>query len=683
MRLARDHFGVPHLNCDSVLELAHLQGRVAARDRAWQIEYQRWRAEGRLAERLGAQAVGWDTFARQARVDDTGRQCFEALDEETKTWVSSFVDGVNLELPQAFRATPEGRALAVEAGPWQPWTPLSVFDVQHLLFSSLGDKWWRRRLVEVLGREHVALFRCADDGAEFEQEAGSNAWAMTGSRTASGFPIVAGDSHRTLEVPGCYQQIRLACLEFDVVGFTFPGVPGIQHFGHAGDVAWGITNAAADYQDVFVEELRVDGAEVQAAGPAGWATAYRHVETIRVDGGDDVIVEVVETERGPVVWRDDDVAFSIATPARTLADMGFQTFLPLLRSRSVEDVTEAFREWVQPINSVLTADRAGHVRHLVAGRVPSRDIENLRMAVPGREARHSWTGWAGLVVEDVGDVTSNANDQDSGGGLGWSYAAPHRARRIRALLGERTGLTADDQGEIHRDSYAAPTETMRALLGRADAVGTAEEVRRRLLDWDGRMEAQSAEALLFSRWRSALVDWLLDQPRLRSLAGPTGYPAFLVAATRDRALAAWERLVLRLEPLGIHDAEGIVAALDRVAAEPDGRTWGDVHLFAPLHGLAPYRPSAAPDVPAVPLGGDRDCVWSTYSKTGGSDLVTAGSVTRYAWDLVDRSASRWAVPLGSAGNSEDQHFADQLPLWANCRMSPVVTDWAQLQSEEI
>jgi penicillin G amidase len=58
-------------------------------------------------------------------------------------------------------------------------------------------------------------------------------------------------------------------------------------------------------------------------------------------------------------------------------------------------------------------------------------------------------------------------------------------------------------------------------------------------------------------------------------------------------------------------------------------------------------------------------------------------VTRYAWDLADRSASRWAVPLGSAGNPEDEHFADQLPLWATCRMAPVVTDWAELQPEEI
>ena len=88
-------------------------------------------------------------------------------------------------------------------------------------------------------------------------------------RTATGAPLLAGDPHRTIELPGCYQQVGLACPEFDVVGFTFPGVPGVQHFAHAGSVAWGITNAMADYQDLTIESLRVaragrDGALARA-----------------------------------------------------------------------------------------------------------------------------------------------------------------------------------------------------------------------------------------------------------------------------------------------------------------------------------------------------------------------------------------------------------------------------------
>ena len=105
---------------------------------------------------------------------------------------------------------------------------------------------------------------------------GSNAWAVGGARTATGQPLIGGDPHRVIESPGVYAQVRLACEDpddvFDVVGFTFPGVPGVQHFAHAGPVAWAITNAVADYQDVFEESLDdvVDG----------------HEETIAVRGAD-------------------------------------------------------------------------------------------------------------------------------------------------------------------------------------------------------------------------------------------------------------------------------------------------------------------------------------------------------------------------------------------------------------
>ncbi|MGK5643610.1 penicillin acylase family protein, partial [Streptomyces sp. URMC 126] len=77
--------------------------------------------------------------------------------------------------------------------------------------------------------------------------------------------------------------IRLACPEFDVVGLAVPGVPGIAHFGHTGRVAWAITNAMADYQDLYRERLRrtgPDGERVEALGPDGWRPAERHVETI-------------------------------------------------------------------------------------------------------------------------------------------------------------------------------------------------------------------------------------------------------------------------------------------------------------------------------------------------------------------------------------------------------------------
>ena len=84
---------------------------------------------------------------------------------------------------------------------------------------------------------------------------GSNSWAVHGSRTASGKPLLCGDSHRALDTPNVYYQNHLVCPDFDVIGFSFGGVPAFPHFAHNADVAWCITHASADYQDLYVERF--------------------------------------------------------------------------------------------------------------------------------------------------------------------------------------------------------------------------------------------------------------------------------------------------------------------------------------------------------------------------------------------------------------------------------------------
>src|SRR5205823_4506882 len=88
-----------------------------------------------------------------------------------------------------------------------------------------------------------------------EVDAGSNSWAVHGSRTTTGMPVACNDSHRALDVPTVYWQAHVACPEFDVIGGTFPGLPGFPHFGHNGSVTWSITHTGADYQDLYIEEF--------------------------------------------------------------------------------------------------------------------------------------------------------------------------------------------------------------------------------------------------------------------------------------------------------------------------------------------------------------------------------------------------------------------------------------------
>ncbi|ADL46136.1 penicillin acylase family protein [Micromonospora aurantiaca (nom. illeg.)] len=662
----RDQWGVPQLWAGDVDALARLQGRVAAVDRAWQISAERWRAEGRLAAHVGPAELAWDRFARRVRLDDTARRCYERLDPDTRRWVEAYVDGVNSGLAEGAAAAPEFAATGTAPEPWHPWSPLGVFLVQHVLFSTFPNKLWHAHVARTLGPEAAGLF-----AVEGPASSGSNAWAVPADPATGRGPLIAGDPHRLLELPGVYQQVRLACPEFDVVGLAFPGVPGVPHFGHTGHVAWAVTNAMADYQDLYRERLRRDGDRVLVRDADGWTPAARHVEEIEVRGGAPETVEVIETPRGPVIDHDrvTGEAIALRTPSRVEARLGFEALLPLLRARRTGDVAEALRHWVEPVNSVLAADTGGGVRRLVAGLVPVRDERCRREPVPAWEPAYRWRGdYLPLVDEPVDGVAVCANDRrDDVAAHGADFAPPHRARRIRALLADGA-----EPSTVHTDDRL-PAGPLYRLLDRLDPDRLDEPARAlllRLRGWDRAMAAGSAGAGAYAAWRAALARRLRVHPRLRGLDEPCGFDELFAPWTDPAA-----RIGLALDHLAaaFDLAEPAAEALAEVAAGPAPGEWGSRHLLHPVHlGVAPAITDAVTAMRRrVALGGDTDCVLATSSVPGISDACWRGPVARYVWDLTDRAASRWIVPFGASGRPDDPHFADQLTHWAAGTLIPV------------
>ncbi|WP_435589374.1 penicillin acylase family protein [Micromonospora chalcea] len=665
-RVDRDQWGVPQLWAGDADALARLQGRVAATDRAWQISVERWRAEGRLAAHVGPSELAWDRFARRVRLDDTARRCYERLDPDTRRWVEAYVDGVNAGLAEGAAAAPEFTATGAAPEPWRPWSPLGVFLVQHVLFSTFPNKLWHAHVARTLGPDAAGLF-----AVEGPASSGSNAWALPADPATGRGPLIAGDPHRLLELPGVYQQVRLACPEFDVVGLAFPGVPGLPHFGHTGHVAWAVTNAMADYQDLYRERLRRDGDRVLARDADGWTPVARHVEEIEVRGGDPETVEVIETPRGPVINHDrvTGEAIALRAPSRVEARLGFEALLPLLRARRAADVADALRHWVEPVNSVLTADTEGGVRRLVAGLVPVRDERCRREPVPAWEPAYRWRGdYVPPVDEPVDGVAVCANDRrDDVAAHGVDFAPPHRARRIRALLADGA-----EASTVHTDDRL-PAGPLYRLLDRLDPGRLDEPARallRRLRRWDRAMAGGSAEAGAYAAWRAALARRLRVHPRLRALDEPCGFDELFAPWTDPAA-----RIGLALDHLaaGFDLAEPAAEALAEVAAGPPPGEWGSRHLLHPVHlGVAPAVTDAVTAMrERVALAGDTDCVLATSSVPGVSDACWRGPVARYVWDLTDRAASRWIVPFGASGRPGDPHFADQLTHWAAGTLIPV------------
>ena len=187
------------------------------------------------------------------------------------------------------------------------------------------------------------------------------------------------------------------------------------------------------------------------------------------------------------------------------------------------------------------------------------------------------------------------------------------------------------------------------------------EVQRLITEWDGRMEADSAGAAAFAAWRTALTRRLVDEPALAGLLDSSVHgPVFAVYLDLTASVGlALETIVAAGEPFGIDVRRLATAALDDAAGHPP--TWGATHVLGPTHAFdLGDEDLVAPEVPAVAVSGDIDCVRCTGSLPAITDECYRGSVARYVWDLSGVGTSGWVVPMGASGDPRSPHHLDQL-----------------------
>lgn len=665
VEVLRDRHGIPHIRGGSIPDLAYGQGWACAVDRTWQLELERRRVTGTLAALMGPQALEWDVFARQVGLTRLAESAYAQADPETQQLISAYARGVTVG--NTVRPCAELAELQAEPVSWEPWTPLAVFWLNHVLFSTFPTKLWRAALSHAHGPEavrallldgaHRAPPPLADLTFPYDltlpvlggdgQPAGSNAWAIGGTRTRSGRPLLAGDPHRLLEMPNTYLQVHLAAPGVDVAGLAFAGVPGVPHFGHAGTVAWGITNAMADYQDLRVEQLRATPEGLQARGPHGWEATTSWTEEIEVRGAQPVQAQVIVTSRGPVVTTDPPL--SLSSPAQRSHDLGARVLLDLLTATTTQDVDVALDGWVEPVNSVVIADRHGAVLLRTAGQVPVRQGAARWLPVPAWiELPHTHvTSLPKKTVDPEAHlVTANQRWSDD---VGPEFCPPYRAQRIDAMLQGRSDLTVEDMAAIHRDTTLLAATPLLDRIGQLqDLSPHARKRQSRLQAWDRRMDASSESAALFAAVRSLVVQAI--SPRFALDRG-----ADLFAPWCD----VTARVALGLDALLAQEDldDALRQALED--AEP-ASTWGQTHG----------------------LDGDTDCVCATSSVPGVTDACTRGPVARWAWDLEDRDASGWVVPHGAAGDPSSPHHADQREAWTRGELLLLSTDWVRLTADD-
>ena len=222
----------------------------------------------------------------------------------------------------------------------------------------------------------------------------SNAWVISGDRTKSGLPLVAGDSHRALDTPNVYYQNHIACPSFRCSGFSVPGVPGMPQFSHTEYAAWGMTHGMADYQDLYIGKFRTKEGVLQYARGPKWFAAEVRYEQIDIRGEDPEELQVVSTPHGPIVAGSPSSGSGLAF-RHTGTESGtpwMNTVYQLLHAKNADEIEAAVADWTEPVNNFVYADVHGEFGYRYRGRIPVRHEDNAWTPVPGWEEDHEWQG---------------------------------------------------------------------------------------------------------------------------------------------------------------------------------------------------------------------------------------------------------------------------------------------------
>src|SRR5919204_1621835 len=471
VEVLRDRFGVPYITAGSLDDLWFAQGLVTAGERLFQLDLALRQANGRLSELFGELTLDQDRFVRTIGINRAGVTIANAWDDVSRAMVARFREGARAWI-DAMPAPPVEYIL-LDATPELPDDDASWAACWAMFSWALSGNWalelLREHLVAELGDE--AAGRLAPPvgdvptapaagrlAGELLRELprpprgqGSNAWAIDGSRTASGRPILANDPHLLVQQPVAWFELHLSAPGYEVRGVAAPFAPGIV-LGTTAHHAWGVTNVCGDVQDLFREQLNEEGTAARYGGE--WEPLTVHREEINVRGGADPIVhEVRATRHGPLLdsyltgrLRPDHRPLEEAFAVRWVGgehSIRPSALIDVAAVRTFEEFRQAARALECPGQNIVYADVDGTIGYQCTGLYPIRASGDGTRPVPGWTDEHEWLGFVPFedlpfaVDPDRGYLVS-ANEQVRGPAepypIGLDPHAPFRARRIADLV---------------------------------------------------------------------------------------------------------------------------------------------------------------------------------------------------------------------------------------------------------
>ena len=654
VKVLRDELGVPYVFAANVPDLIRAQGFVTAQNRLLQMELFRATWRGELAATFGADALPSDIRMRVLGMRRNGDRHAAKIDAATRALLQQYVDGVNAYVRDHTADHPiEPRLAGLAPSPWSVADLVTLVHFVHYTHATnFKAEVVAQKLIDKLGLEHAreifpltvnpdwhakgANVAAAGAGQWLgvqwsdivvapetlnHQGLGSNNWAVGPSRSASGKAMVVNDPHLDSRIlPGYWHPIGLFAPGVQAVGAALPGMPGIL-VGRTKHVAFGVTNAYGDVQDLYIET--VDPANPQHYLDGGRSVPFEVVtEAIRVKdkaapgGMREQALKVRYTRRGPVITdhaglgpKGDKLLVLRSTDAEVLAPvLGYEGLLTAPDAAAFD--RELQKMDLMMFNFVFGDDQ-GAIGHRATGAVPIR--AGGAGAIPHAPPADGSDDWTGFIPKDRMPGMMNpprawvgtANHDTTPQGFEWyytNYVSPnYRYRRIGEVLGKAQKMTVDDHWKLMTDDRNLQSEVLRATIVAALKADPAHKDLAAILEpWDGVDRADQPAPLVYQALyrqialatftprlgddvaQDMLSTWYFWQQRFDALAATPDSPWFDDPATNGRETLA--DVIRAAAPKARAELETLQGK------DPAAWRWGKAHA---LRFVSPLRRNGA------------------------------------------------------------------------------------------
>jgi len=618
--VARDIHGVPHIEASSWRSALYGLGYMHAIDRPTQMLFARAVASGQSTERIAdkPELLEMDRFFRRTGLYLQLDSEVGELDDNTFDQLTAYCEGVNDGMKDAGRSLPMWATGFVP----QPWNQRSVLLLGNLLSYgglAVGQQQNERILLELI---HAGvdddklreLFSPMLDDADFgllrqvkmpsqlsdealelitdlPRLAGSNAWAVSPKRSATGTPLLASDPHLEVNrLPAIWYEAELHWDGNYVLGATLPGCP-LFAVARTRDVSWGVTYLKGDTSDYFIEDCRPGGSTGwQYRRAQQWIDFEVREEQIVRKGHPTETMRIFHNQQGTLETDPLPGESGYYLSSRWVGDQrgagrSIATWLEMIAAPNARQAMDTIRECPLPTLVWVLADREGHIGMQANGWFPRRPREyHGLLPIPAWDERNHWKGQLpSSVLPSVYDppegvvATANEDINQPGGPMLVTQPVPdYRKRRIDERLAQLDKITVADMQALQYDVISLQARDMLAVFLPCLPEG---KIKQRLANWDCSYSVDSYEATLFSRlYRNVLLDIFgyeqgIGWRRMLYLCSRVGFSTMV--------LTAIDRLLLKDDSLWWRNRDKsqlIRRAAERLVGEKE-EPWSSINGF--------------------------------------------------------------------------------------------------------